>query len=95
MTILLLAFRQAAHQNHQPKVPATEIGVTEGTDSVSVVELVDSLRLDTLPARVKAVGKRTDSVIGINFIAIRDTGRYAIDASLDGPGTHASFMTIA
>lgn len=94
VTVLLLAFRSAAI-NKEDIVSEPEKKVNKKNNPMDRIEEkimtgggqpVRLPRRDTVPIRIKAVLVGTDSVHGTNIIAVRDTSRFFMDASLHGPG---------
>lgn len=82
LTILLLAFRNAAINNRAEKaIPENELAGM-GIDSSISISITD-----TIPLIGKITGVRTDSARSITVVVNKDTSRFFLDASLNGPGS--------
>lgn len=83
VTILLLAFRNAAihHKAPAPIMPATVITVVAENTKASTL-----LITDTVPRKGKEVSVQADPARTVTITARYDSARYFIDASLNGPG---------
>lgn len=88
VTILLLAFRNAAINNTPATAQETAMGGTADEPNIEDISVLNMPLHDTLPLKLqgKATGVRIDSASVITIVKTQDSTRVVVDASLHGPG---------
>jgi TonB-dependent SusC/RagA subfamily outer membrane receptor len=81
LTILLLAFRNAAINSHAEKASPENELAGSGMDSSISISITD-----TVPLMGKVRGVRIDSTRSLTIVVRNDSSRLLMDASLNGPG---------
>ncbi len=86
VTILLLAFRNAAINNAAATAMEEELAASAGEGNIEDISVLNMPLQDTVPLQGKVTGVRIDSLRTITIVKTQDSTRLMIDASLHGPG---------
>jgi TonB-dependent SusC/RagA subfamily outer membrane receptor len=88
VTILLLAFRNAAIDNAAAAAQEKEMAATAAEDNIEDISVLNMPLQDTVPLKLKGkvTGIRIDSTSVITIVKTQDSTRLIVDASLHGPG---------